>query len=73
MKKYSLLVLLMWISNLVFGQNQTDVAMDSGWVTDGKIYVVILCVLVLFAVLLTFLFNMDKKLKKIEKNMTDKI
>ena len=63
MKKIVFLMLLL-LSNL-FASAQTDVVemMDK----DGKIYVVIATIAIIFAGLAIFLFSIDRRLKKIEK------
>ena len=63
MKKIGFLMLLL-LSNLV-ASAQTDVVemMDK----DGKIYVVIATIAIIFAGLAIFLFTIDRRLKKIEK------
>jgi len=63
MKKIGFLMLLL-LSNLV-ASAQTDVVemMDK----DGKIYVVIATIAIIFAGLAIFLFSIDRRLKKIEK------
>lgn len=41
--------------------------------SNGKIYVVVICIVIILVGLLGYLFSIDKRLKKIEKeNQTDK-
>lgn len=41
--------------------------------SNGKIYVVVICIVIILVGLLAYLFSLDKRLKKIEKeNQTDK-
>ena len=41
--------------------------------SNGKIYVVVICIVIILVGLLAYLFSIDKRLKKIEKeNQTDK-
>jgi CcmD family protein len=41
--------------------------------SDGKIYVVVICIVIILVGLLAYLFSIDKRLKKIEKeNHIDK-
>ena len=56
--------MLLLLSNLI-ASAQTDVVemMDK----DGKIYVVIATIAIIFAGLAIFLFTIDRRLKKIEK------
>lgn len=67
MKKLSLLFLgLIAFMPAVFAQNQVDMA--SGLRSEGKIYVVVLVLLVIFAAVAVFLFTLDRKVKKLEKD-----
>ena len=36
--------------------------------SNGKIYVVVICIVIILVGLLTYLFSIDKRLKKIEKD-----
>jgi CcmD family protein len=41
--------------------------------SNGKIYVVVICIVIILVGLLAYLFSIDKRLKKIEKeNQTNK-
>ena len=41
--------------------------------SNGKIYVFVICIVIILVGLLAYLFSIDKRLKKIEKeNQTDK-
>lgn len=66
MKKfiYSLFALLL-ISAPVFAQNQIEMA--DGLRSEGKIYVVVLVMLAIFLAVAVFLFTIDRKIKKLEK------
>ena len=66
MKKI-LLSLILLISTLqLFAQNN-DVEMADALRSNGKIYVVVICIVVILVGLLVYLFSLDKRLKKIEK------
>jgi CcmD family protein len=65
MKKLLSLVLLLLINLSVFAQ---DVEMADTMRSSGKIYVVIGTVVIVFAGLAVYLFSMDGRLKKMEKN-----
>ena len=54
----------------VYGQNQVEMA-DS-FRADGKIYVVVAIILIVLAGLIVYLFLMDKKVKKLEKMVSDR-
>lgn len=53
-----------------FAQNQ--VAMADDLRAEGKIYVVVIMILVVLAGLIFYLFLMDKKVKKLEKLLSHK-
>jgi hypothetical protein len=53
-----------------FGQNQVEMA--DRLRTEGKIYVVVAIVLIILAGLIFYLFLMDKKIKKLEKLISEK-
>lgn len=70
MKKI-LLSLILLISTLqLFAQNN-DVEMADALRSNGKIYVVVICIVVILVGLLVYLFSLDKRLKKIEKRNND--
>ncbi|PWS31294.1 CcmD family protein [Pedobacter paludis] len=50
----------------LFAQNN-DVEMADALRSNGKIYVVVICIVVILLGLLVYLFALDKRLKKIEK------
>jgi hypothetical protein len=54
----------------VFGQNQVEMADNLR--SEGKIYVVVAIVLIVLAGLILYLFLLDKKIKKLEKLVSDK-
>ena len=66
----SFFTLLAFISTSVQAQNQVEIA-DS-LRTEGKIYVVVIIVLLVLAGLIFYLFLMDKKVKKLEKLVSEK-
>ena len=39
--------------------------------SNGKIYVVVTCIVIILVGLLLYLFSLDKRIKKIEKNNQD--
>ncbi|HEY0056962.1 MAG TPA: CcmD family protein [Pedobacter sp.] len=64
MKKIlSLFVLL----SVMIQANAQDVEMATGLRSSGKIYVVVIVILVIFIGLLGYLFSIDRRLKKLEK------
>ena len=53
---------------LMNGLSAQGVDMATGMRSEGKIYVVVVVVLIIFIGLAIYLFNLDKKLDKLEKN-----
>jgi CcmD family protein len=56
--------------NPAFGQDQVEMADQLR--AEGKIYVVVAIVLIVLAGLIFYLFLLDKKVKKLEKLVSDK-
>jgi len=65
MKKIFLLISFVIISLNLFAQDKIEMADDLR--NSGKIYVVVAVMLLLFLSFITYLFTIDKRLKKIEK------
>lgn len=57
------------ISNLAEAQ---EVEMADGLRSEGKIYVVVLIILIVLTGLITYLFLMDRKLNRLEKLVNEK-
>jgi len=55
----------------LFAQNN-DVEMADTLRSSGKIYVVVACIVIILVGLLAYLFSIDKRLKKIEKENSPK-
>ena len=68
MKKILILLLLMISGIAAFAQGNNGPEMADALRSSGKIYVVILVICIIFAGLAIFLFSIDRRLKKIEKN-----
>jgi protein-S-isoprenylcysteine O-methyltransferase Ste14 len=51
---------------------QQDVPMADALRSEGKIYVVVIMILIVLAGLITYLFLMDKKIKKLEKMLSER-
>ena len=66
----ALLVLFITAPFTVNGQDQ--VAMADQLRSEGKIYVVVTIILIVLGGLIFYLFLMDKKVKKLEKMISDK-
>ncbi|HEY6162062.1 MAG TPA: CcmD family protein [Bacteroidia bacterium] len=70
MKKF-LLTLLFLLPALLFAQ-QPEVEMADTMRSNGKIYVVLAVVLVIFAGLIIYLISIDRKVGRIEKEVEKK-
>jgi hypothetical protein len=71
MKKLSLSIALILMSTLnIFAQSDIDMA--TGLRSSGKIYVVVLVMLVLFFGVASYLFILDRKITKLEKKQDQK-
>ena len=66
MKKILFSLILMLTTIQLFAQN-SDVEMADMLRSEGKIYVVVACIVIILVGLLAYLFSIDKRLKKIEK------
>ncbi|WP_129714497.1 CcmD family protein [Pedobacter sp. SYP-B3415] len=72
MKKLTVSFLMLLLTIPALAQ-EAGIEMADGLRASGKIYVVVICVLVVLFGLLTFLFALDRRLKKLEKNSSGKI
>jgi EamA domain-containing membrane protein RarD len=66
MKKIFFSLILMMATLQLFAQDN-GVEMADSLRSNGKIYVVVICILIILVGLLAYLFSIDKRLKKIEK------
>jgi uncharacterized membrane protein len=66
--KYKIFLMLCFsiFSFIVFAQSKVDMADTMR--SNGKIYVVIIIILTIFAGLIFYLIRIDKKISKLEKN-----
>ncbi|MFW0716717.1 CcmD family protein [Pedobacter sp. N23S346] len=71
MKKIFLSLTLLLATMQLFAQDN-GVEMADQLRKDGKIYVVVTCIVIILVGLLAYLFSIDKRLKKIEKENTAK-
>ena len=67
MKKLQIFLLLLLSYTTSFAQENADVEMAFDMRSSGKIYVVIATIVIIFAGLAAYLFSIDRRLKKIEK------
>ncbi|HZY40039.1 MAG TPA: CcmD family protein [Mucilaginibacter sp.] len=68
MKKILLLAFLLASFVAAFGQQNAPVDMADEMRSSGKIYVVIATITIIFIGLAIYLFSIDRRLKKIEKD-----
>jgi CcmD family protein len=66
MRKLTFLLLLLLSYTGVFAQG-TSVDLDEALRSSGKIYVVVAIICIIFVGLAIYLFTIDRRLKKIEK------
>lgn len=67
MKKILVLAFLLLGYTSVFAQQTQSVEMADAMRSSGKIYVVIATIVIIFIGLAIYLFSIDRRLKKIEK------
>lgn len=67
MKRLTSLLLLLLSYTGVFAQNTSTVEMDDALKSNGKIYVVVAVICIIFTGIAIYLFTIDRRLKKIEK------
>lgn len=58
---------MLFLPAILFAQQMNDVEMADQMRSSGKIYVVIATILVIFIGLAIYLFTIDRRLKKIER------
>ncbi|GAC1308891.1 MAG: hypothetical protein NVSMB24_23360 [Mucilaginibacter sp.] len=68
MKKLAFLAFLLLGYIAAFAQQAQPVEMADTMRSSGKIYVVIVTIIIIFAGLAIYLFTIDRRLKKLEKN-----
>ncbi|NGM62579.1 CcmD family protein [Sphingobacterium sp. SGG-5] len=68
MNKTLLIIALTWLTNFAAFAQSGDVEMATGLRSSGKIWVVVLVVLTLFIGLFIYMFTLDRKIKKLEKD-----
>lgn len=71
MKKVTFSLILMMATLQLFAQDG-GVEMADALRSNGKIYVVVICIVIILIGLILYLFSLDKRLKKIEKENTTK-
>lgn len=66
MKKFIVAIILM-LSTVQLSAQEGGVEMADVMRSEGKIYVVVVCIALILLGLLAYLFSLDKRLKKLEK------
>ncbi len=67
MKKILLSALMLFLPAFLFAQQNNNVEMADEMRSSGKIYVVIVTIVIVFVGLAIYLFSIDRRLKKIER------
>lgn len=68
MKRYFITLVLLFVSSLLFAQNAQPTEMADAFRSQGKIYVVIATIAIIFVGLAIYLVMIDRRLRKIEKD-----
>lgn len=71
MKKILALITLLFSTLNLLAQNN-DIEMADQLRTDGKIYIVVICIVIILVGLLIYLFALDRRLKLLEKKSDTK-
>lgn len=71
--KFLIFLLIFLVISFEGRTQQMAVEMADQFRADGKIYVVILVVLLILVGLFLYLFNLDKKITKLEKEIIKKV
>lgn len=71
MKKIAITLMLLITTLNLFAQTN-DVEMADVLRSNGKIYIVVICIVIILLGLLSYLFVIDKRLKMLEKKSTFK-
>jgi len=62
-------MLLLMSSLPTHAQSSNDIAMADAFRAEGKIYVVVAVILLIFAGLVVYMVRIDRKVKKLEKEL----
>jgi len=71
MKKLSFTLMMLFTTISLFAQNN-DIEMADTLRSNGKIYIVVISIVIILVGLLIYLFTLDKRLKMLEKKSADK-
>lgn len=70
--KKALTILFLLLSSLNLLAQNNDIEMADQLREDGKIYIVVICIVIILVGLLIYLFSLDKRLKLLEKKSSTK-
>lgn len=70
--KKALTILFLLLSSLNLLAQNNDIEMADQLRADGKIYIVVICIVIILVGLLIYLFSLDKRLKLLEKKSNAK-
>jgi CcmD family protein len=62
-----IVVLLLWLPQVAFGQEEVDMAVNMR--ADGKIYVVVVVAAIVMTGILVYLFFLDRKISRLEEKL----
>ena len=71
MKKLIFTLMMLFTTMSLFAQNN-DIEMADTLRSNGKIYIVVISIVIILVGLLIYLFTLDKRLKMLEKKSADK-
>ncbi len=70
--KRIIFVLMLFLTSVKLFAQSNEVQMADTLRSNGKIYIVVICILIILFGLLIYLFSLDKRLKKLEQKSTAK-
>ena len=66
-KNTALLVFCLLVANIIFAQNTANVEMADALIENGKIYIVVGVLSIVFVCIVAYLIILDRKISKLEK------
>ncbi|RZL45253.1 MAG: CcmD family protein [Pedobacter sp.] len=72
MTKIAAILTVLILTSLNLFAQTNDVEMADALRSSGKIYIVVICILIILLGLLAYLFIIDKRLKMLEKKIVNK-
>lgn len=64
------MIAALFLSNTAFAQGNSDF-LDDTFFRDGKYYVAVLILAIIFAAIITYLVILDRKVSRLEKELKD--